>query len=126
MPDSKQARRDRTAAHSALVAATRRELGREPGLALYLNAKGRPRLIGGTVVYTASPALGKGTSDLVGMLAPNGRWFCLEAKTGEATLTDEQELFRDLVRRMGGFFAEFHSVDEAKACLARARAGACE
>ncbi len=114
------------AEHSKLVAETRKRLGREPGLVLYLNTKGRLKKIAGQAVYVAEPALGVGTSDLVGMLAPHGRWFCLEAKTGKAVETDEQKLFGALVRRIGGFYSVFRTVDEAVACLERAREGKTE
>lgn len=116
----------RSAPHSALIAETRKRLGREPGLVLYLNTKGRLKNIGGQHVYVAEPALGVGTSDLVGMLAPQGRWFCLEAKTGEAVETDEQKLFGALVRKQGGFYSVFRTVDDAVACLERAREGKTE
>jgi len=165
---AKQNKADRTAAHSELVAAIRLRLGREQGLTLYLNTKGRLKRIGGNSIYVTDPALGVGTSDLVGMLGcgeaeltsgarelasrvlwrddtpqpgeicgadelaaeiltlalkPRGRWFCLEVKTGDAVLTKEQKLFRDLVVSMGGFFGEVRSVDDSVTCLALARAG---
>jgi hypothetical protein len=123
MQSEKIARADRTKAHSELVAAIRLRLGREQGLTLYLNTKGRLKRIGGASIYVTDPALGVGTSDLVGMLAPRGRWFCLEVKTGDAVLTREQKMFRDLVISMGGFFAEVRSVDDAVTALAQARAG---
>lgn len=118
-------RADHTAAHSKLVAETRKALGREPDFTLYLNTKGRLKRIGGESVYVAEPALGDGTSDLVGMLSLGNaaQWVCLEAKTGEADLQPNQRLFRDLVRSRGGFFAVFRSVDEAKQALDRARRG---
>ena len=117
---------NRTAPHAALVAGIRKRLGREPGLALYLNTKGRLKNIGGQHAYVAEPALGVGTSDLVGMLAPHGRWFCLEAKTGEAELTVEQKMFRALMLRLGGFFAVVRTVDDSVSALERARNGESE
>ena len=108
--------------HTELVTNTRLALGREPDFTLWPNSKvtyvdGQPR---------AKPGLCKGASDLIGILSPNGRLVALEAKTGEATTTKEQKLFLNLVRKRGGFAAVFHTVEEAKAALERARNGASE
>lgn len=108
--------------HTALLHATRLELGREPDFTIWLNTKveivgDRPR---------AKPGLGKGTADLLGILAPLGRIIALEGKTGGGVLSPEQRLFFDLVRKRGGFAAVFHSVDEARAALERARRGLSE
>ena len=131
-------RNDRTKAHSELVAAIRKELGREKDLALYLNTKGRLKNVGGQSMYVTDPALGVGTPDLVGILAVEcrsfvmrdvitlGRWFCLEVKTGDAVLSQEQKLFRDMSRAKGCFFAEVRSVADAVAALQRARLGQYE
>jgi hypothetical protein len=109
-------------AHSELVHATRLALGREPDFTLWCNSKvmvvnGEPH---------AAPGLTTGASDLLGILAPLGRIVALEAKTGKAVATPEQERFMALVRKRGGFAAVFHSVDEAKEALIRARQGLCE
>jgi len=111
-----------TQEHTVLVTATRIELGREPDFTLWPNSKvtyvdGQPR---------AKPGLCKGASDLIGVLAPNGRIVALEAKTGGATTTKEQKMFLELIRKRGGFAAVFHSVEEARAALERARRGQCQ
>lgn len=108
--------------HSELVHATRLALGREPDFTLWNNSKvtmvdGEPR---------ATPGLTKGASDLLGILEPHGRLVALEAKTGAGQLNPDQRLFFELVRKRGGFAAVFHSVDEARAALERARAGLTE
>jgi hypothetical protein len=117
---------DHTAAHSRLIADTRERYGREPGLKIYLNVKVRPRRVKGKDIWTAEPALGVGTSDLLCVLAPHGRLVALEGKTGTAKLTEDQQLFRDLIRSLGGFYSEFSTVEEAGACIERARKGATE
>lgn len=114
-----------TAEHTKLVNDTRLELGLEQDFTIWLNAKvtyvdGQPR---------AKPGLGKGSADLIGILnspLDRGRFVALEAKTGGATTTKEQRMFMDLVRRRGGFAAVFHTVEEAKAALQRAREGKSE
>lgn len=124
---------NQSAAHHKLVADTRKALGREPDLTLYLNSKGR----WDAGAFKSNPGLGTGTYDLVGMLTvevavydhddtrpqPIARFIALEAKTGKATESKEQVLFGELVRRRGGFAAVFHSVKEAVACIERARRG---
>jgi len=65
-----------------------------------------------------------GSADLVGILAPTGRLFALEVKTPTGGFEDGQEEWLALIVRRGGFAAVVRSVDEARAALARARAGA--
>lgn len=108
--------------HSALVSAIRLELGREPDLTLWpvqpggvADATGRPMRCGPV-----------GMSDLIGILAPAGRWIGLEVKTGKGKLRPDQVLWLDLIRRRGGFASEVRSVDDARAALQRARRGECK
>ena len=108
-----------TADHTELVAEIRKALGREPDFTLWLNSK--PSVRNGKVI--AKPGLVKGAADLVGILAPLGRFVALEAKTGNARLMPHQRLFLDLVRKRGGFAAEVRSVDDARDALERARRG---
>jgi VRR-NUC domain len=67
-----------------------------------------------------------GSSDLVGILSPSGRFIAIEVKSDSGRTTKEQELFLALVRRMGGFACVVRSVDDALQAVARARAGASE
>lgn len=105
--------------------AVRAALGQEPDLVLWRNqagvahhcdASGRERVV--------RYGLARGAADLVGVLAPGGRWVALEIKRPGGRTTDEQELFLRLVRRMGGFAAVVDSVESARAAIDRARAGA--
>lgn len=70
--------------------------------------------------------LPKGSSDLIGVLAPLGRLLALEVKTDRGRVTDEQQMFLALVRRMGGFGAVVRNEEEALAAIARARGGLSE
>ena len=108
-------------AHSALVSAIRLELGREPDLTLW------PVQPGGIPDGTGRPMRcgPVGMSDLIGILAPIGRWFALEVKTGGGKLRTDQVLWIELIRRRGGFATEVRSVEDARAALARARRGEC-
>jgi hypothetical protein len=71
--------------------------------------------------------LGKGGTDLVGILAVTGRVFCLEIKT-PAGRTDparakEQEEWQAMIRKWGGFATVVRSVEQAIEALTRAERG---
>jgi hypothetical protein len=70
-----------------------------------------------------SYGLCKGSSDLVGILKPSGRFFALELKSKTGKTTDEQVLFLRLVNNMGGYGGVARSVEEALAHYHRAAAG---
>lgn len=58
-----------------------------------------------------------GSADLIGMLAPQGRFLALEVKRPGEKPTKEQELFLELVRKSGGVAAVVTSVEEALAVV---------
>ena len=100
-----------------LQAEIRLTLGREEDLTLWRIAPSAPMGDGGRVVQTAP----EGIADLCGVLAPTGRWFCLEVKTPTGRVRPAQVQWGELVRRRGGYYAVVRSVPEALAALARAR-----
>lgn len=109
---------------SELQHAIRLALGREPDLVLWRNNVG---------VSPATPrtrpvryGLCTGSSDLIGILAPSGRFVALEIKTPQGRATTEQLMFLELVRKRGGFAAIVRSPDDARAALERARMGATQ
>jgi hypothetical protein len=105
----------------ALQDAIRLALADEPGLALWRNNCGVAlHADGRRVVYGLAP----GSADLVGVL--NGRFVALEVKTAAGRVRPEQRQWLELVRRVGGFAAVVRGVDDARAAVARARAGANE
>ncbi len=67
--------------------------------------------------------LGVGSPDLVGMLTPSGRVFCLEIKQPGKYPTTFQKAWARACRMRGGFVATVHSVEEAMAALDRALRG---
>ena len=101
-------------------------LGNATDLIFWRNSVGVAEHWDGHDVSRVRYGLAAGSSDLVGVLAPHGRWFALELKTASGRVTPEQTQWLSLVRRMGGFACVVRSVDEAKAALVRARGGACE
>ena len=106
-----------------ILRAVRLAVGQLPGVVVWRNSVGVATYRDGRIMPYG---LAKGASDLLGILAPQGRFLALEVKSAAGRLTDEQALFLALVRRCGGFAATVRSVPDALAAIERARAGACE
>lgn len=125
-----------TATESQILRDIRAALGREPDVKLWRLSQGGAVSRSGQT-YRAGLSV-NGASDLIGILRytedsgygsgpmSTGRFIALEVKTDRGRLRREQVLFLELVRRLGGFAAVVRSVDEARAALERARAGASE
>ncbi len=64
-----------------------------------------------------------GSSDLLGILRPSGRWFCLEIKAKGKKPTEEQLLFMQLINDSGGYAAWADSVAVAEMHYQNAIAG---
>ena len=102
-----------------ILHAIRVALGREPGLVLWRISAG----------VTVDPGSGRryragmvpGTADLIGILAPRGRWFALEVKSPTGRVSREQRLWGELVQSKGGYWAVVRSVEDARAALEDAR-----
>lgn len=110
---------------SSIQDAIRVALGTESDLVLWRNNVGQAEHWTGREVSRVRYGLAPGSADLVGVLSP-GRFFALEVKTPKGRAAEEQRLWLELVRRMGGFAAVVRSVDEARAALNRARTGATQ
>lgn len=98
-------------------------IGAETDLLLLRNNVGQAEHVNAETgrVYHMPYGLGVGSPDLVGILGPHGRWFCLEVKApGEKPRPDQEQCHRAW-RRFGAFVATVHSVEEARAALERAR-----
>jgi len=97
-------------------------LGAEPDLLLLRNA------VGDAVYHNDAGEMRRlkyglltGSPDLVGILAPHGRWVCFECKAIGGSLSDDQIRVHRIWRAMGAFVAVVHSVEEARAALNDAR-----
>jgi hypothetical protein len=93
-----------------------------PELTLWRNSTGVAERAGRTLRY----GLQRGSSDLIGVLAPTGRLVALECKTDVGRLTEEQRLFLAHVRSRGGFAAVVRSVSEFLEAMKRAKEGKSE
>jgi hypothetical protein len=89
----------------------------ESDLLVWRNTVGVGEHDGRRVTY----GLALGSSDLIGLLAPRGRFVALEVKTPDGRLTEHQARFLERVRQHGGIAAVVRSVDEARATIAQAR-----
>lgn len=67
--------------------------------------------------------LGVGSADLVAILAPSGRWVCLEVKSATGRVEPEQAKWHERARSFGAFVAVVRSAEEACAAIERARRG---
>jgi hypothetical protein len=103
-----------------------------PGLLLWRNSIGTFRAHG----FHVRAGLPKGSADLVGILQLDGipavpfgsigRFVALEVKKPGEKADPHQVTWLESVRVFGGFAAVVHGVEEARAAIARARAGALE
>lgn len=98
-------------------------LGREPDLTLWRNNTGHANYATDAGDRTVRYGLARGSADLIGVLAPSGRFVALEVKRPGGKLTDEQSMFLALVRKRGGFACVVESVEAARAAIGRARLG---
>lgn len=99
-------------------------LGAEPDLLLLRNSTGLAKYTDERTgkTFHVRTGLGVGSPDLVGILAPSGRWVCLEVKAAEGDVQPEQRKCHAIWRGFGAFVAVVRSVEEARAALAEARA----
>ena len=125
---------------SQILAAIRKDLGRERDLVLWrLSYSGTVKRGDHTVRGGLSV---NGAADLVGILTRwlpltvfpdggvirgrHGQFFALEVKAAKGKQSPAQVLWGNLVRERGGFYAVVRSVEDARAALKRARAGESE
>lgn len=110
-----------------IQAEIRKALGREHDLTLWRNNVGVAEMWSSAgKSQRVQYGLCVGSSDLIGLLAPAGRFVALEVKKPGEKPTEEQVKFMAHVRQMGGFAAVVRSASEATAAVQRAREGARE
>lgn len=112
---------------SEIQAKIREALGREHDLTLWRNNVGVAEMWSSAgKSQRVQYGLCVGSSDLIGILSPGGRFVALEVKKPGEKPTEEQVKFMRHVRQMGGFAAVVCSGAEASAAVQRAREGASE
>lgn len=106
---------NRNAAHQALVQRVRKAVGALPGVMVMSNPQGLAKVGGRTIRY----GLGVGSADLIACVS--GRFVALEVKTGDAKLTEDQEVWGEALRMVGGIYREVRSVEDALAAVREAQ-----
>lgn len=103
------------------------EIGAEPDLLLLKNSNGVARYTTDDgKSFTVPYGLGTGSPDLVGILAPLGRWFCLEIKCPSEEPRPTQVQCHAVWRNFGAFIRTVTTPKEARAALDEARSeGRC-
>lgn len=89
----------------------RLHLGKKPDLVLFRNQAGRVEIRGQWQTY----GLHNGASDLVGLLAPSGRFFAIELKSPSGKVGEEQARFLELIEKFGGYACVVSGVVGAEA-----------
>lgn len=56
----------------------------------------------------------KGSADILGIVAPEGKFLAIEVKTGHAKQSKDQQAFQAMVEKMGGIFILARSVIDVK------------
>ncbi len=113
--------RPRDVKESTVLASIRAVLERIPGVIVLRNNVGAAKLRGFWVRF----GLGKGSSDLVCIIAPTGRACFIETKRPKGgRLSKEQEQFIANMRAMGAVAGVAHSVDDALALVREAKGAA--
>lgn len=59
----------------------------------------------------------KGAADIIGIAAPHGRMWAVEAKVGRDEPAPDQLAFRDVILSHGGIYVVAYSVEEAERSL---------
>lgn len=85
-----------------LLSAVLMALQLEPGIVAWRNNSGRK----GRVRF----GLGNGSADIVGIVAPAGRFFALELKVGKGKQSPAQHGWEGQVKAKGGIYAVVRSV----------------
>lgn len=88
-------------------------LGAEPGLTLWRNNTGAMVDARGQLVRYGQP----GSADLLGLVAPDGRFVAIEVKRPGGRQTELQRSWQAMVERHGGVYVVVTSVEQAVAEL---------
>lgn len=86
------------------------ELGSHPKIRIWPRRVGVGKMIGTDRITRFGV---KGEADLQGIVAPHGRMFGIEVKTGTGRTTPNQKLWRDMILKFGGAYCEARSLKDA-------------
>jgi len=100
----------------------------------------RPHVLNSRMRDVSGAGLAEGSADLIGLCTiptcceaccigsttpafRTGRWLSLEVKWPGIKPGPDQRLWAEVVRKLGGFYAIVHSVEDGVAAVSRCRAG---
>lgn len=105
---------DRYAEHQKLVNDILREYGALPGVRIWKNSTGTARSHDGQRVISFGL---KGSADIMGIIAPAGRFLAIEVKTGSAKQNKNQLAFARMIEKMGGIYVVARSLSDLQFLL---------
>lgn len=113
---------NRTTAHTALVHQALVALSRA-GVMAWENRTGAAISVDGArfIAYGL-----KGSTDILGIIPPNGRALVAEAKTGTGRTTEQQRRFGQAATAKGALWVVFHNLDELMLAIEHAKSSAAD
>ena len=84
-------------------------LGNRPGLRVWRQNTGAIKDANGRLVRFGLI----GSADILGILAPSGRFVAIEVKTATGRQSEQQRAFQQMIERHGGIYVLARSVDDA-------------
>lgn len=104
--------------HTALVEASLLAVGQLPGVVAWKNTTG----VGRSLASDRKIRFGlNGSSDLLAVVAPHGRFLGMEMKTGGAVQSKQQKAFQRAIEDLGGVYVVVRQVADALAGVELAR-----
>ena len=86
--------------HSKLVNELLIMIGKEfPNIRCWKNATGATKIKGQVIKFGL-----KGSSDILGIIGPSGRFLAIECKTGQAIQSNHQKNFENMIKIFGGIY----------------------
>lgn len=104
---------------AALQAAILQKWGADPRLRIWRQNTGQawvPLGHGWRPVRMGLP----GVADIIGIMAPHGRWLAIETKASGGRQRSSQKAFQAMVERMGGLYVLARDVETVDAALEKA------
>jgi hypothetical protein len=95
-----------------LVADILLAIGSRPDVRVWKNATGVAKIDDRVIKFGL-----KGSADILGILAPSGRFLAIECKVGRDTQSPYQKNFQLMIETMGGLYILARSVSDVKTAL---------
>lgn len=83
-------------------------IGNRPGLRVWRNQTGALKNDRGQLIRFGCP----GSADILGIMAPDGRFLAIEVKTDSGRQSDQQRHFQTMIENHGGLYILARSVED--------------